>query len=52
MNDEMEDQIAATVDEIVEQIRPRIERDADRLGISQAELADRIKVELSNMDWE
>lgn len=46
MSDEMEDEIVAAVDDIVEEVETAARREARRLGLDTPELMDRVANEL------
>lgn len=50
--DQVEEDIVATVDDLVTGIQEGISTEADRLGISEGELANRVINELSGSDWD
>ena len=50
--DQMEEDIVATVDDLVTGIQEGITTEADRLGISDGELANRVINELNNSNWD
>lgn len=50
--DQTEEDIVATVDDLVTGIQEGITTEADRLGISDGELANRVINELNNSNWD